>query len=99
MKDKSVLVTAAGQGIGRAIAVAFADAGAAVVATDIDTALLDGLEPREGIRTRRLDVRDDDGIGQAAAELGRVDVLVNCAGIVHSGSVAEMEWPELDLAF
>ncbi len=99
MKDKSVLVTAAGQGIGRAIAVAFADAGATVIATDIDTALLDGFEPRQGIRTRRLDVRDDGGIGQAAAELGRVDVLVNCAGIVHSGSVADMEWQDLDLAF
>lgn len=99
MKDKSVLVTAAGQGIGRAIAVAFADAGAAVIATDIDTALLDGFEPRQRIRTRRLDVRDDGGIREAAAELGRVDVLVNCAGIVHSGSVADMEWQDLDLAF
>ncbi|WP_436644484.1 SDR family oxidoreductase [Microbaculum sp. FT89] len=99
MNDKSVLITAAGQGIGRAIAVAFADAGANVIASDIDTALLDTFEPRANTRVRRLDVRDGDAIQEAVAELGRVDVLVNCAGVVHSGSVVDMAWSDLDLAF
>ena len=99
MKDKSVLITAAGQGIGRAIAVAFAAAGARVVATDIDAGLLTRLEREHGISTRRLDIRDDDAVREASREAGRVDVLVNCAGIVHSGSVVDMAWEELDLAF
>ncbi len=98
MNDKSVLVTAAGQGIGRAIAVAFAQAGARVIATDIDTALLNDLHQRQGIQVRRLDVRDDKAVREAAAELGRIHTLVNCAGVVHSGSVLDMTWDEFDLA-
>lgn len=99
MKHRSVLVTAAGQGIGRAIAIAFANAGAHVIATDIDTGLLATLGQEHKVATQPLDVCNDDAVQALAAELGRVDVLVNCAGVVHSGSVVDMTWRDLDLAF
>lgn len=99
LEGKTVLVTAAGQGIGRASALAFAGAGAKVIATDIEPRLLAGLEGEAGIATRRLDVLDGRAIGEAAAAIGRLDVLFNCAGIVHSGTVLDMGEDDLDFAF
>lgn len=99
IKNKTVVVTAAAQGIGRASAVAFAEAGASVVATDINERLLAELGKEEGIKVRKLDVLDDAAVKQAFAEIGRVDVLFNCAGFVHSGSVLEMKDGDLDFAF
>ncbi|MFD9898952.1 SDR family oxidoreductase [Mesorhizobium sp. NPDC059025] len=99
LDGKTVVVTAAAQGIGRASAIAFAEAGASVVATDINEPLLAELSGIKGISVRRLDVLDDDAVKQAFAQIGRVDVLFNCAGFVHSGSVLEMKDGDLDFAF
>ncbi|MFE0017087.1 SDR family oxidoreductase [Mesorhizobium sp. NPDC059054] len=99
LDGRSVVVTAAAQGIGRASALAFAEAGASVVATDINEPLLSELAKTKGIKVRKLDVLDDAAVKQAFAEIGRVDVLFNCAGFVHSGSVLEMKDGDLDFAF
>lgn len=99
LDGKTAVVTAAAQGIGRASALAFAAAGASVVATDINEALLAELGAVKGIRVRKLDVLDDAAVKQVFAEIGRVDVLFNCAGFVHSGSVLEMKDGDLDFAF
>ena len=96
LAGQRVLVTAAAQGIGRASALAFARAGAEVVATDINGAGLAGLD---GCRTARLDVLDGDAVASFCADLGPVDVLFNCAGVVHSGSVLEASDADLDFAF
>ncbi|MFZ0760795.1 MAG: SDR family oxidoreductase [Candidatus Sulfotelmatobacter sp.] len=94
------LVTAAGQGIGYATAIAFADEGALVWATDINQPLLATLsDDRPGIRTRRLDVRDGQNVADCAAEIGRLDVLFNCAGYVHHGSVLDCSEKDWDFSF
>lgn len=89
LKDKICLVTAAGQGIGAATARAFAREGATVWATDVDKSKLAGLGGVAGIRTARLDVLDKTAIGQLVGRIGAVDVLFNCAGIVHHGTVLD----------
>ncbi|WP_429932391.1 SDR family oxidoreductase [Agrobacterium vitis] len=99
LADKKVLITAAGQGIGRASALAFARAGATVVATDINEQALASLEAEAGIITRRLNVLKDDEVKAVIAETGPFDVLFNCAGFVHAGSVLDMKDDELDFAF
>ncbi|MDG4894325.1 SDR family oxidoreductase [Mesorhizobium sp. WSM4976] len=96
---KVVVVTAAAQGIGRASALAFAKAGATVHATDINETALAELAKTSGIMTRKLDVLNDEAVKTAFAEIGRVDVLFNCAGFVHAGSILEMKDEELDFAF
>ncbi|WP_420961510.1 SDR family oxidoreductase [Brucella sp. IR073] len=96
---KTVLVTAAGQGIGKATALAFARAGATVHATDINENALAALSGEPGISTRKLDVLDDAGVTQAVADIGAVDVLFNCAGFVHSGTILDMPDGDLDFAF
>jgi 2-keto-3-deoxy-L-fuconate dehydrogenase len=99
LAGKTVVVTAAAQGIGRASALAFAAAGATVHATDINETLLAELGKTVGITPRKLDVLDDNAVKAAFAEIGRVDVLFNCAGFVHSGSILEMKDSDLDFAF
>jgi 2-keto-3-deoxy-L-fuconate dehydrogenase len=86
LEGKKVVITAAGHGIGRASAEAFLREGATVVATDVNHALL-ALLP--GCQARRLDVTDAAAVGSLAADLGPVDVLFNCAGIVSGGTVLE----------
>ena len=98
LNGKIVLVTAAAQGIGRASVEAFAAAGAKVVATDINAQKLVELEGLAGVTTRVLDVLSTDAVQSAVAEIGRIDVLFNCAGVVHSGSVLEMSEDDLDFA-
>lgn len=98
VKDKTVLVTAAGQGIGRATAVAFAARGAKVVATDINETALSELEGSAGIETRRLDVLKDTDVQNVVAETGPVDVLFNGAGFVHAGSILDMKDEDFDFA-
>ncbi|HEY9571700.1 MAG TPA: SDR family NAD(P)-dependent oxidoreductase, partial [Pusillimonas sp.] len=88
LAGKTAVVTAAGQGIGRATAQLFAQEGARVVATDIDAGLLAGLE---GCITHRLDVTQPAQIQALASELGSVDVLFNCAGYVHDGSILDCD--------
>lgn len=98
VKDKTVLVTAAGQGIGRATALAFAAAGARVIATDINEVTLSELDGEAGIETRRLDVLSAEDIATAIAAVGPVDVLFNGAGFVHAGSILEMPDEDFDFA-
>ncbi|MEE8729866.1 MAG: SDR family oxidoreductase [Rahnella inusitata] len=92
LAGKKVLITAAGQGIGFNTATLFASQGAEVIATDIN---IDALQDIQGIRPRILDVTDPQAIAAAAEEIGPVDVLFNCAGVVHSGDIltcSEREW-------
>lgn len=98
-KGKTVLVTAAGQGIGKATALAFARAGATVHATDINENALASLANEPGISVRKLDVLDDANVAEAVAEIGAVDVLFNCAGFVHAGSILDIKDGDLDFAF
>lgn len=98
LAGKVALVTAAGQGIGRASALAFARAGAAVHATDINEKTLAELAGEGGITTRLLDVLDTTAVEAAVKEIGAVDILFNCAGFVHSGSILEMKDEELEFA-
>jgi 2-keto-3-deoxy-L-fuconate dehydrogenase len=100
LAGKIALATAAGQGIGRATAVAFADEGATVWATDINDQLLSTLsKERPDIRTRRLDVRDAQDIANCAAEIGTLDVLFNCAGYVHHGNIFDCSEQDWDFSF
>lgn len=98
LQGKIVLMTAAAQGIGRASALAFARAGATVHATDINETVLAELSGEKNIRTRKLDVLSDADVASAVAEIGRVDILFNCAGFVHAGSILEMKDEDLDFA-
>ncbi|TWT47561.1 SDR family oxidoreductase [Botrimarina hoheduenensis] len=98
LKDKKVLVTAAGQGIGRVCAEAFAREGAAVLATDINEAALESLaRAMPAVRTMRLDMRDPAAISALASAEGAFDVLLNAAGYVHHGTILDCE--EQDWAF
>ena len=99
LTGKIVLITAAAQGIGRASVEAFVRAGARVIATDINAAKLAELDGVAGVTTRVLDVLSADAVNQAVAEIGHIDVLFNCAGVVHSGTVLEMSDKDLDFAF
>ncbi|WP_088347142.1 SDR family oxidoreductase [Rhodomicrobium sp. R_RK_3] len=99
LAGKTVLITAAAQGIGRACAEASAREGARVIATDINTAVLDELRAVPGIETRRLDVLDQAAIAALPGEIGKVDALLNVAGYVHSGSILECSDEDWDFAF
>ena len=95
LAGKSVLLTAAAQGIGRESALAFAAEGARVTATDINREKLAGLDRVDIIETRHLDVSDPAAVELAAHEIAAPDVLFNCAGFVHHGSAlttSEDEW-------
>lgn len=88
LAGKRALVTAAGQGIGRASALAMAREGAQVIAADINPVTLAELAD-QGLETRLLNVRDKEAVAAAAAEIGAVDVLFNCAGFVANGTILE----------
>ncbi len=98
LKGKTVLATAAGQGIGKATALAFAAQGARVFATDINDKALQSLGGEGNIITRQLDVLDTKAVNALAAEIGPVDVLFNCAGFVHGGSILESSDDDFDFA-
>ena len=99
LKGKIALVTAAGQGIGRATALALAAEGAQVWATDINAELLKTYEGVAGIQTAVLDVLDKAAIQTLVDQLPALDVLFNCAGVVHSGSVLQAKDTEWEFAF
>lgn len=96
LHNKTALVTAAGQGIGRAIAQSFIAEGATVWATDIDP---DKLATLSGATLRGLDVTSSEAVDALAAETGPIDILVNAAGFVHHGSVLECTDEEWDFSF
>jgi len=89
LAGKTALVTAAGQGIGRASAVAMAREGAEVIATDVNPKLLESLAGTAGITTRVLDVLDDAAIRTTMDEIPPLSVLFNCAGFVHNGTILD----------
>ena len=99
LAGKTALVTAAGAGIGRAAAEAFAREGARVFATDINAAALAELGAISGITARHLDVTDGAAINALAAELGAVQVLFNGAGFVHAGSILDCDEAAWDFSF
>jgi 2-keto-3-deoxy-L-fuconate dehydrogenase len=99
LQGKTALVTAAGQGIGRASALALAAEGAQVWATDINADLLTAYAGAPNITTLPLDVLDKAAIAQLAARLPALDVLFNCAGFVHSGTVLEASDADWEFAF
>lgn len=96
LEGKTVLITAAAQGIGRATAERFVSLGARVIATDINA---DALASLEGAIGKKLDVLDGDAVKAFVEETGTVDVLFNCAGFVHAGTILETEEKDWDFAF
>jgi 2-keto-3-deoxy-L-fuconate dehydrogenase len=98
LAGKTAFVTAAAQGIGRATALAFAAEGAQVVATDINAAKVAEIAG-PSITTSVLDVRDPAAIAAAVQSAGAIDILFNCAGFVHQGTILEATDDEWDLAF
>lgn len=95
LQGKTALVTAAGQGMGRASALALAAEGAQVWATDVNPRLLDGFEGVANVRAVQLDVLDKQAIARVVATMPAIDVLFNCAGFVHNGTVLQAtdeEW-------
>ena len=95
LSHNTALVTAAAQGIGRSVAEAFRDAGARVIALDINR---DALATLDGCEIRHLDVTDGPAVLALAAELGRVDILFNCVGVVHNGSILDCSDADWDFA-
>ncbi len=95
LKGKTALLTAAGAGIGRATAEAFAKEGARVIATDINEAALAGLNAE----ARKLDVRSTEAVEALAREVGPIDVLFNCAGFVHHGTALDCADSDWDFSF
>ncbi len=100
LSEKSILVTAAGQGIGRAAALALAHEGARVLATDLDVQAAQAVaHGHPNITAQQLDVRDLEAIERLVQHHEAFDVLVNCAGFVHDGSVLDCTDAEWDFAF
>jgi 2-keto-3-deoxy-L-fuconate dehydrogenase len=99
LEGKTVLITAAAQGIGRASTLAFAEAGATVHATDINEQALAELPKLPNLTAIKLDVLDDAAVKAAVEKIGAVDILFNCAGVVHGGSILEMKDSDLEFAF
>jgi 2-keto-3-deoxy-L-fuconate dehydrogenase len=99
LAGKTALITAAGQGIGAASARLFAAEGARVFATDIDTGKLAALAGVAGVTTRKLDVMDKAAIDACARETGPVDILFNCAGFVHHGTILDCDDAAWEFSF
>jgi NAD(P)-dependent dehydrogenase (short-subunit alcohol dehydrogenase family) len=99
LAGKRALITAAGAGMGRAAALAFAREGARVVATDVNADSLKALAGNSSIETAVLDVTDEKAVGAFVAATGAVDILFNCAGWVHQGSLTECTPADWDKSF
>ncbi len=99
LAGKTALVTAAGQGIGRATALAMAAEGAQVLATDVNPALLETYAGVANVKTATLNVLDKAAVRATVEGMARVDVLFNCAGVVHNGSILQANDDEWDFAF
>jgi 2-keto-3-deoxy-L-fuconate dehydrogenase len=99
LEGKVALITAAGQGIGRATALAMAREGATVIATDVNSKLLESLAGTAGVTTRVLDVLDDAAIKRTIDESPPLSVLFNCAGFVHNGTILECDAKDWEFSF
>jgi 2-keto-3-deoxy-L-fuconate dehydrogenase len=99
LEGKTALITAAGQGIGHATAVAMAREGAKVHATDVNPKLLEKYAGAANISTSVLDVLDDAAIARLADELPPLDVLFNCAGYVHNGTILDCTPKDWEFSF
>ena len=99
LSGKRVLITAAGQGIGRATAELFAAQGAQVIATDINEASLKGLDAMRGVMALKLDVTNGGAVAAVVADIGPLDVLFNCAGYVAGGTILECDEKDWDFSF
>ncbi|AZV80188.1 SDR family oxidoreductase [Parasedimentitalea marina] len=99
LTGKTALITAAGQGIGRASALAFARAGAKVFATDINDITLTELDQVEGVAALKMDATSAENVESVLSDLGPLDVLFNCAGVVHAGNILDCPEDDWDFAF
>ena len=99
LEGKRAFLTAAAQGIGRATAIAFAREGAEVIATDVSEEKLAGLTDEGIARVAALDVLSTSAVNEMAAEVGGIDILFNCAGFVHAGTVLECSEKDWDFSF
>lgn len=99
LAGKKTLITAAGQGIGRATVEMFAAQGAQVIACDINQAALAELDAIDGVTAVKLDVTDAAAVSAVAQEVGALDVLFNCAGFVANGSILESDDKDWDFSF
>ena len=100
LKDKNILVTAAGQGIGKATAIAFHNEGANIIATDINDKTLEGLNKEyPNIKIQKLDSTKNNEILEFVKTLEKIDVLFNAVGFVHHGSILECEEKDWDFSF
>lgn len=99
LAGKSALITAAGQGIGRATALAMAREGAQVIATDVNPKLLESLAGTAGVSIRVLDVLDDAAVKMAIDDSPPLSILFNCAGFVHNGTILECDAKDWDFSF
>ena len=99
LQGKTTLITAAGAGIGRATAIAFANEGATVYATDLNDKLFNDYPRLPGLHTARLDVLDDAAVKKMIGELPPLQALFNCAGFVHNGSILECTDEQWNFAF
>jgi 2-keto-3-deoxy-L-fuconate dehydrogenase len=99
LQGKTALVTAAGAGIGRATAIAFANEGATVHATDVNDKLFTDYPQLPGLHTAKLDVLDDNAVRRMIGDLPPLQVLFNCAGYVHSGTILDCTDDQWNFAF
>jgi 2-keto-3-deoxy-L-fuconate dehydrogenase len=99
LAGKTAFITAAGQGMGRAAALAFAREGAKVWASDMNAKTVAELDGKDGIKARPLDVTNENDIQKISSEVGDIDILFNCAGIVHHGSILDASVKDWDQAF
>ena len=99
LKGKKALVTAAGQGMGRAAVLAFVREGATVVATDVNEKLLEQYKGNAAVTAKKLDVLDDKAVADFVKKTGAVDILFNCAGWVHQGSLLDCAIEDWDRSF
>lgn len=99
LEGKTAFITAAGQGIGHATAIAMAREGAAVIATDVNAAAIERLQGIPNLTARRLDVLDDAAVASMFGELPPLQVLFNCAGYVHHGTILDCAPKDWDFSF